>query len=256
MPKKKKVKIKDALVIYLEDKHRQRVQSQFSDSIELDDVHTLYRAFVEDTISACLGLEDCDLIVSCASDSVRKVVQEAIASLESGVRGKNKNRCQRNEIALWQHADSGVSKNFEETFHKCFDNGYERVLLIDCVTPTITRRMLTNAFESLHKTDVVFGPTLEGSYYLLGMRRPIDEIFTLVDWSETENIYRRMVEVAEEKKLDWQELELWYDLRQPGDLEYLVRDINTFRIIGDEASARRTEAVLETLLQKLPGEET
>ena len=111
--------------------------------------------------------------------------------------------------------------------------------------------MLENAYKVLKKKDVVFGPTLEGSYYLLGMRKLVPEVMRLVDWSNTDNIYCHMVEIARDVQLNWEELELWYDLRQPGDLEFLVRDINAYRIIGDETSAKATEAVLESVLQKL-----
>jgi glycosyltransferase A (GT-A) superfamily protein (DUF2064 family) len=115
--------------------------------------------------------------------------------------------------------------------------------------------MIENAFKVLKKKDIVFGPTLEGSYYLLGMRRLVPEVFSQIDWSNPDEIYRNVVEVAQADRLNWEEIELWYDLRQPGDLEFLVRDINAFRIGGDETSAKATEAVLETLFQKLQDEE-
>lgn len=255
MPKNKQSQYRDALVIYLEDSNRLRVQSQFTDALDSNDKDSLYRAFVEDTIAVCLGLENCDLIASYASDSVKKIVGEAINSLKHTLKGAPLARLKEEGVELWAHPDDTVSHNFETTFEKCFEAGHERVVLIDCVTPTISKRMLGSAFKSLNSRDIVFGPTLEGSYYLLGMRTIVPEVFSQIDWSLNDGIYKRVVEVAREHELNWEELEIWYDLRQPGDLEFLARDINAFRIVGDEVSAKQTESALESLLERFSDEE-
>ncbi len=245
----------NVLVIFLEEKHRQLVQSQFSDTLESSDSDALYRAFVEDTIAACLTLDTFELIISSSSTEAEKIVAGAIENLRTSLKGKIKARLEQNCIKLWDQPEMPLSQGLQKTFEKCFADGYHQVLLIDCVTPTITHRMLGAAHKLLKKKDIVFGPTLEGSYYLIGMRTFIPQLFTRINWSEDELIYSRMVEVAREDGLNWEELELWYDLQQPEDLEYLVRDINAFRIIGDESSAKRTEGVLNTLIEKFQREE-
>ncbi len=247
---------RNVLVIFLEEKHRQLVQSQFSDTLESSDADALYRAFLEDTITACLTLDSFDIIISASAGEAEKIVAGAIAELKLSLKGKAKTRIEQNAIQVWEQSEGGLSASLQETFRKCFDGGYGHVLLIDCVTPTISHRMLEAAHKILKKKDIAFGPTLEGSFYLIGMRKFISQLFTRINWSEDESIYSRIVEVAREDDLNWEELELWYDLCQPEDLEYLVRDINAFRIIGDESSAKRTEGVLNTLIEKFQREET
>ncbi len=244
-----------AIIIYLEDKHRLRVQSQLSDAIADNDANALYRAFVQDTIAACLSLDDCSLFIAMTSEQARQTVNEAIENLKLSLKTKQRQRLENGDVQILSQPDSEVSANFEAAFKRCFAKNHNKVLLIDCVTPTISKRMLENAFKVLKKKDIVFGPTLEGSYYLLGMRKLVPEVFNRIDWANTDDIYSHMVEVAQTCELNWEEMELWYDLRQPGDLEFLVRDINAFRIIGDEQSAKATESVLETLFQRLQDEE-
>jgi glycosyltransferase A (GT-A) superfamily protein (DUF2064 family) len=245
----------NVLVIFLEEKHRQLVQSQFSDTLESADSDALYRAFVEDTIAACLTLDSFELIISASSGEAEKIVVGAIDNLKLSLKGKAKTRLENNHIKFWDHQEMPLSEGLQKTFKKCFDSGYSQVLLIDCVTPTISHRMLGAAHKLLKKKDIVFGPTLEGSFYLIGMSKFIPQLFTRINWSEDELIYSRIVEVAREDELNWEELELWYDLQQPEDLEYLVRDINAFRIIGDESSAKRTEGVLNSLIEKFQRED-
>ena len=256
MTTKQNDSVRSILVIYLEEKHRELVQSQFSDALETSDANALYRAFLEDTITACLAIDSLDLAISSSPGMGARIATEAIENLSVCLKGKCKTRLDQDCILRWDQPEAGLSQSLELTFKKCFGAGYDQALLIDCVTPTITQQMLDHAQRLLCKKDVIFGPTLEGSYYLIGMRKFIPQIFTRIDWSEDEHIYSRIVEVAREDSLNWEELELWYDLRQPGDLEFLVRDINAFRIIGDEFSAKRTETVLETLIEKFQREET
>jgi glycosyltransferase A (GT-A) superfamily protein (DUF2064 family) len=246
---------RNALVIFLEEKHRQLVQSQFSDALESSDSDALYRAFVEDTIAACLTLDSSELMISSSSREADKIIAGAIENLKRCLKGKAKTRLEQNSIKLLDQPDVPLSEALQKTFQKCFTSGYQQVLLIDCVTPTINHRMLESAHKLLKKKDIVFGPTLEGSFYLIGMSKFVPQLFTRINWSEGDLIYSRIVEVAREDQLNWEELELWYDLRQPEDLEYLVRDINAFRIIGDETSAKRTEGILNSLIEKFQREE-
>jgi glycosyltransferase A (GT-A) superfamily protein (DUF2064 family) len=246
---------KAALIIFLEDYNRERVQSQFSEALESSDANALYRAFLEDTIHACLNAGRFEVVISYPQGPTKKIVTEAIANLRTLVTGKNLIRLDNATEWLWEQSHKDISKDMSEVVKRCFDMGYNGVLLVDCVTPTISRRMLHNACNALHRKDMVFGPTLEGSFYLLGMKRMIPELFDKMDWSDNDGIYSRLVEVVSEYGLDWEELEIWYNLRQPGDLEFLARDINAFRIAGDEKSAIRTEAMLAALINKLRREE-
>ncbi|MFH2055846.1 MAG: DUF2064 domain-containing protein [bacterium] len=246
---------KTALLIFLEDKNREQVQSQFSDAIESTDADALYRAFLQDTIVACLNAGSYEVIICYAAGKSKKILDQAINDLIGTLRGKSKDRLEHAEGWLWQQERHNSSRDMQAAVDRCFDMGYRAVVLVDCVTPTISKQMLQNANQVLEQKDIVFGPTLEGSYYLLGMRKKCPQLFDQIDWSENDKVYSKMVEIASSGELDWEELELWYNMRQPGDIEFLARDINAFRLAGDERSARHTEKVLEALLQKFQSEE-
>lgn len=252
---KKASEHKPALVIFLEDQNRVRVQSQFSDALATSDADALYRAFLEDTIHACLHAGKFEVVISYAPGHIKRIVGEAIANLKTLLNGKDTTRLDAAEEWLWEQAHGNVSKDMADVIARCLDMGYRGVVLIDCVTPTIPKRMLHSACHALEKNDIVFGPTLEGSFYLLGMRKMLPQVFDMIDWADNDAIYSKLVDVATEHGLKWAELELWYNLRQPGDLEFLARDINAFRIAGDERSGVRTEAMLEALINKLHREE-
>lgn len=246
---------KTALIIFLEDKNREQVQSQFSDALETTDQDALYRAFLEDTIVACLNAGSYEVIICHPSGKSKKILDQAINDLIESLHGKSKERLEHAAGWLWPQERRDSSKDMAAAVDRCFEMGYPAVVLVDCVTPTISKQMLQSADQVLAQRDIVFGPTLEGSFYLLGMRRKFPQLFEKIDWSENDKVYSKMVEVVSAENLDWEELELWYNLRQPGDIEFLARDINAFRLAGDERSASHTEKVLEALLQKFQSEE-
>ncbi len=59
------------------------------------------------------------------------------------------------------------------------------VVILGTDIPTIRPSHIASAFLALNKNDVVFGPSRDGGYWLIGVkRRPIyKEIFTSVNWS-------------------------------------------------------------------------
>ena len=69
------------------------------------------------------------------------------------------------------------------------------------------------------------------------------------DW-KSPSIYSQVAEAFTNKNLAWSELEIWYAVETPEELEIMVRDINQFRFEGDENTARETELVMERILTK------
>jgi rSAM/selenodomain-associated transferase 1 len=54
---------------------------------------------------------------------------------------------------------------------------YDKVVLMGSDVPDIQPEDIKNAFELLDENDIVLGPTFDGGYYLVGMKRMHREIF-------------------------------------------------------------------------------
>ena len=75
-----------------------------------------------------------------------------------------------------------VGKNFGERAMNLFKQllkKYKKVVAIGSDVPDLEPTQVHKAFMALDAVDMVIGPALDGSYYLVGMRRPID-IFKMV----------------------------------------------------------------------------
>lgn len=60
-------------------------------------------------------------------------------------------------------------------------------LLVGTDTPTLPTAYLQRACDALQRgaADVVLGPSEDGGYYLIGLRRPVPELFTGMPWSSS-----------------------------------------------------------------------
>jgi glycosyltransferase A (GT-A) superfamily protein (DUF2064 family) len=245
-------KYSQALIIFLEDQNRDKVQRQFETSLTSEQMNHLYRAFLEDTISNCLGLTDIEIRINYPPGPTGDVLSEIVTDLKKSLNGKPLKLINSNRFRLVESSGKCVGERMSNAFKSLFDEGFKEVAMIGCVTPTLSRKIVMDAFKKIAKYDLVIGPTLEGSYYLLAMSRHIAELFETVDWGDDNTTYGQMTVVSKERDYKWEEMDLWYDLRQPEDLEFLVRDINQFRLVGDESSAVRTEQILGDILKNLP----
>ena len=70
-------------------------------------------------------------------------------------------------------------------FARHFAEHADRAVIIGTDCPGIDRRLVTEAFTALATFDVVLGPTLDGGYYLLGLRAPQPALFNGIPWTST-----------------------------------------------------------------------
>lgn len=110
---------------------------------------------------------------------------------------------------------------------EAFSRGAGRALIVGTDHPTLPVDRLERAFRHLSSVDLVLGPSDDGGYYAVGLRREAwpeaADIFRGVPWSTP-----RVLEVtrarAEALGLSRRELAEWYDVDRPSELERLRRD--------------------------------
>ena len=94
--------------------------------------------------------------------------------------------------------------------------------------------------------DIVLGPTADGGYWAIGVRRPVAGLLRGIAWS-TSHALEETVDRAWGRGLGVQLLEPWTDVDRPEDLTTLARQIAALRQRGDALTARHTEAALREM---------
>ena len=117
--------------------------------------------------------------------------------------------------------------------------GEERVVLIASDSPQLTVGVVEDAFRKLDRHDLVFGPTYDGGYYLIGMRGFHDVLSGIPMSTGTvlDDITRRAEQIG--LSVGW--VETTFDIDEVEDLEHLRR------LAATRADLAATRTALEAL---------
>ena len=110
-----------------------------------------------------------------------------------------------------------------EDLFKC---GFGSVCLIDSDSPTVPAENFAGAVELLSTTEdrVVLGPSDDGGYYLIGVKKPHRHLFEQIDWS-TERVLNQTIQRATEIGLEVKLLPTGYDVDDGASLRRLCNEI-------------------------------
>jgi rSAM/selenodomain-associated transferase 1 len=131
--------------------------------------------------------------------------------------------------------------------------GYGAVCLIDSDSPTVPGAAFYQAVLALMEPGerVVLGPSDDGGYYLIGMKRAHREPFERISWSSG-SVLAETVERCRDAGLEVVMLPAWYDVDDAGTLKVLTAELLEGREPGSAAlkgyPAPHTRGLLETMM--------
>lgn len=131
-----------------------------------------------------------------------------------------------------------------------FQLGFESVCLIDSDSPTVPLAAFTEAVEILSQPEdvVVLGPSDDGGYYLIGLKKLHRALFSGITWS-TGHVLEETVQRARQLNLKMHLLPIWYDVDDRATLARLCREFFGGDSTGAGYEAPATRSYLDSLLK-------
>jgi hypothetical protein len=104
--------------------------------------------------------------------------------------------------------------------------GFSSVCLIDSDSPTVPKTAFALAVDALARPGdrIVLGPSQDGGYYLIGMKRAHFEPFENITWS-TASVFEETVAAIRSIGVELVTLPLWYDVDDAATLEILRAEL-------------------------------
>lgn len=104
--------------------------------------------------------------------------------------------------------------------------GFASVCLIDSDSPTVPAAAFEQAIEALSQPGdrIVVGPSSDGGYYLIGLKRVHVEPFTNISWS-TSSVFAETCARISAAAIELVTLPLWYDVDDAETLELLASEL-------------------------------
>jgi rSAM/selenodomain-associated transferase 1 len=124
-------------------------------------------------------------------------------------------------------ADGGLGERLIAAFDSAFRRDFERVLIVGSDHPTLPARHLCDALARLADCDAALGPSRDGGYYAVALRRgswpAAQALFRFIPWS-TPEVLAETRQRARDAGLRVALAPEWYDVDRPEDLQLVGRD--------------------------------
>lgn len=130
------------------------------------------------------------------------------------------------DFVLIPQRGDGFGERLLATAEDLLSCGYGSVCLIDSDSPTVPAAAFEQAIAELQREGdrVVLGPSHDGGYYLIGLKRAHSELFAEITWS-TSSVFAETVAAAEAAGIEVIVLPLWYDVDDGETLELLTAEL-------------------------------
>lgn len=196
------------------------VKTRLCPPLSANEAAELYRCFVLDKIEQIRMLDGATPAIAYTPAERRSFFEELAPGF----------------VLVPQHGPD-LGARLTNSFDQLFARGYAGVLAVDSDTPTLPTGFLQEALDFIARPeiDLVLGPTEDGGYYLIGMRKLHRELFEAMAWS-TAQVTAETLRRAEAHGLKVATLPPWFDVDTPDDLERLKASLWS----SEETAARHT----------------
>jgi hypothetical protein len=147
-------------------------------------------------------------------------------------------------IRIFPQQGTDLGARLAHIFSKLCGEGYDQVHIINSDSPDMPCSLVRESTKllAMPRTDLVLGPCDDGGYYLIGLKKPVPELFDGIPWSTAE-VLEKTLERAGKLGLSISLLDPWYDIDTCQDLlKFLER--NEQRKDEDHGPGQRTLSYL------------
>ena len=222
--------MKEALVLMAKAPREGEVKTRLLGALDPEEARRLYVAFLSDTFALMEDVRDEREGLTLALCYTPEGEEEAFEEVE------------REGSLMVPQRGENLGERLTNCFADLFALGFESVVVVGADSPTLPGEYVFDAFECFETDDdVVIGPSEDGGYYLVGMRKLHERIFEDVPWGDN-RVLDATVERVKEAELNLVLLPEWRDVDTTEDFERLKRDLG-----ADKGAAKFTRRFLKEL---------
>lgn len=165
-----------SLVIFANAPEKGRVKSRIAADLGPDVALIAYRTLAEHAVAAASHVDWCRKTIAYAPNGSGDVMRHWFGDL----------------FDYRAQGDGDLGRRMLAAFERAFSDGADRVILIGVDCPGVTDSVITDAFERLDVADAVIGPSFDGGYYLIGMKKALKPLFTDIPFGTGDTLQRTL----------------------------------------------------------------
>ncbi|MGL5258013.1 MAG: TIGR04282 family arsenosugar biosynthesis glycosyltransferase [Proteocatella sp.] len=150
----------------------------------------------------------------------------------------------KNEVSYRPQNGEELGERMYNSIKEVLSIGYESCVLIGSDIPQIKEEDLFEALKKLEASDVVFGPTIDYGYYLVGMKKPHKEVFRNQTYGYG-SVLRNTIEAVKTSSLTYSLVKPYLDIDEPGDLLDYRKKVKLNEISNQSFTSKYIEELIE-----------
>jgi len=195
--------MKKGLIVFAREPLPGKVKTRLAASLGDHNAAELYESMLRDVLQSTRKLADIETAIFWACE------EESLSLLAERYRCRSR-----------LQSAGELGQRMQAAFEEMFADGYDVCCIIGSDAPDLPISYVLEAYRQLELqlSDVVFGPSRDGGYYLLGMRQLREPLFTNISWSSTK-VLEQSLAAAKDSGLstallpEWQDIDTVEDLR-------------------------------------------
>jgi len=162
-----------------------KTKTRLMDLLTGDECAQLHMAFLKDLLNTFTELKDIDLFMTYTPE-------DSLFILESVIPGS---------MSSFPQMGEDLGEKMFNAINQVLLKGYKKVVLIGSDIPDLSAKDIQTSFQLLDECDVVLGPTYDGGYYLVGMKKSHEKIFCIPQKWGGKSVLETTVDIGNEQNL-------------------------------------------------------
>ncbi len=221
------------IIVFAREPEAGKVKTRLKRHLTSRERVSLYKAFLRDALESARAV-DCE---------------ERVIAYESSARPMFIKRVSKRLFSLNKQRGRDLGERMYNAFTSVKFHKADKTIIIGSDSPTLPPRIINKAFKMLDNSDVILGPSVDGGFYLIGVKRPSKSIFKDIEWSGPDVL----VKTIGNSKIAGKRVGLlrpWWDIDTIDDLNRLIGYLKINRSSGVARWTRR--AIKKITLKKVP----
>ncbi len=188
----------------------------------------LHSCFIRDTYAKAKQIE-ADIFVYYTPEEEREVLFQVF----------------EDEVNAFPQFGEDLGERMKRAIGDVLRMGYNKVLLIGTDIPHVQTETFEQAFEDVESNEIVIHPTLDGGYYLIGMKKEYDSVWKVKRYG-TNTVIHDTLQHMDAEGLKVAVGQTYYDIDDKNDLKQFYADIRN----GVVKDCPNTKKYLENFYEK------
>jgi rSAM/selenodomain-associated transferase 1 len=155
--------MKNALILMTRVPVRGKTKTRLFDTLSPEKCSELHFCFLKDIFKTLDSLkEKLDIYITYTEEKKFYLMEELVPEY----------------IKCFPQEGESLGERMLNAIDKVLSKGCEKAALIGSDVPQLEGEEILKAFEILDSKDLCFGPTFDGGYYLVAMKKPCNEVFS------------------------------------------------------------------------------